>query len=214
MRRDRRIVYVLAFLILLSAGVWLAVRDPGAEPAHEPASAPQTSSNGEWQAQLVRLAVSQAKSGMQEKWPFAALRGAIEPMPRALRRRAVSNLGGHQILGLRFDQAQYASTAVGGGIWVVRGSNLTCIFQAVKAASSCASNATAFRQGLDLVVGLEVTRSRSELPRHFLAIGIEPDGVKAVRLSPIGMPVRIVPVVGNTFSLRARSPIYFKGSVR
>lgn len=214
MRQDRRIFYALAFLILLSVAVWLAARDSDAEKARGPASLPQTSSNGEWQAQLVRLAAAQAKSGIQGKWPFTGLRRAIEPMPRALRRRAVVNLGGRQILGLRFDQAQYAPTAVGGGVWVVRGNHLTCIFQAVKAASSCATNATAFEQGLHLVVGLEAIQSRTELPRHFLALGIQPDDVKAVQLRPAGARVRAAPVLGNVFSLRARSPIYFEGVIR
>lgn len=97
---------------------------------------------------------------------------------------------------------------------MVRGKRLTCIFEAVKAASSCAPDAAVVKQGLQLVVGLEAVRSRRELPSRFLAIGIEPDNVSAVRLEPIGAARRAVPVIHNAFSLEAVSPIKVKGLIR
>ena len=117
-------------------------------------------------------------------------------------------------MGLRFNQAHYVTTNAGGRIWTVRGNRLTCIFQAVTAASSCAPDASVLKQGLPLVVGAVTGESKEAIPDSFLAIGIVPDGVRTVRLQPLGERARLVSVTRNAFSMRANSPIAFLGMAR
>jgi hypothetical protein len=129
-------------------------------------------------------------------------------MPPTFRSAVIKTLGGHQRLGLHFDRARHVNTAVGVGIWVVRGNGITCIFEANRGASSCAGDAYVVRQGLELVLGQGTPLPHNRgIPGHFLALGIAPDSVKAVRLKVVGDKSITVPVIKDAYGLRAGAPI-------
>jgi hypothetical protein len=208
------IIGAMACFILLVITIKLTNSGQSNEAARR--ESPTTShrnSHGDWQVQLLKVAAAEAKATPQSGWPFSELPSSRKSMPFSLRRRVISNLGGRQKLGLRFDRAIYVPTRVGGGIWISRGKQVACIFQAVKAAASCASNVEAGKHGVQLVVGVGAIKSRRELPNHFLAVGIVPDGIRAVRLKPAGSKPRLVKVIHNAFSMLAGSPIYFDGVI-
>lgn len=203
-------VLSLAIVLALLIG-WFAVLHSENRTAKSSGVVSRDAGHEDWQVQLVHLAAKSSKGWSVQPWPFAALQGEADPMPRSMRQAAMRTLGGHQRLGLQFDRSQYVSTTAGGGIWVVRGNRVTCIFQAVRAALACATNANFVPQGLTLVVGQGGAPTR---PAHFLMLGIAPDGVKAVRLKPIGKASTTVRVADNAYSLRATSPIDVKKLIR
>jgi hypothetical protein len=134
-------------------------------------------------------------------------------MPDGLRRRAVRNLGGEQDLGLNFRRTHYVETAIGIGIWVVRGNLVACIFQARHAAAACAPERQIANNGLSLVVG-HADGSRYNMPTHFFAIGIAPNDITAVKLMPLGGQTKVVPVIDNAYGLRADTPIRVQQLIR
>jgi hypothetical protein len=166
------------------------------------------------EAEINNVSAVKAGRAPQNRWPYAELPSNSKSVPAHLRYRAISNLGEHQELGLRFNRARYVSTSVGGGIWVVGGRHLTCIFQAVKAAASCVPDAVLVKRGVQLVVGSEPVSSASTKPRYFIAYGIEPVGVREVILRPIEGPAKRVSVVNGAFSARASSPIEVEAAIR
>jgi hypothetical protein len=210
-----RLLILISVLILagLVAGAWLTLGDTNNGQSAVLNKAERSFASKDWQAQLSRLAARTGDSASRS-WPFAALKGNAELMPKIMRRAAIASLGGHQRLGLRFDRAQYVSTSTDVGIWVVRGTGVTCIFQDRKAAAGCATDANASRQGLALVVGYGRPSSNAKLPARFLTFGIAPNSVKAVRLKAIGGGSTTVPIVENAYGLRTRAPIEVEKLIR
>lgn len=200
----KRLWIIVPVAAVMAVGAWMVVahQGNGSEGSSESGSA-----NPGDRAGGTRLS---AREGVPDgPLPFTVLRSKAEPMPPRLRRLSVRNLGGasrSRRLGLDFGRAQYVHTAVGNGIWIVRGAGITCIFQARKAASACAGNRYVVKMGLSLVVGVELATG-SELPRHFLALAIAPDGVEAVRLKVLGGASTTVPVADNAYAFRADAPI-------
>jgi len=96
----------------LAAGGWLIVGDAEDKQGVVPDQAERSVASKDWQTQLMRMATSTDDSGSRF-WPFAALIGKTEPMPKVMRRAAIASLGGHQRLGLQFDRAQYVNTSIG-----------------------------------------------------------------------------------------------------
>jgi hypothetical protein len=171
----------------------------------------------DWQDRLVRLAATHAQPnfGGRTFWPFAKLQGEATAMSPTFRRVVISTLGGHQHLGLRFGEAHYLDTRVDVGIWVVKGDGVTCIFEADKGASACATDSVIVERGLEIVVG-EGPPSPDDrtLPSRFLALGIAPDSVKAVRLKAVGGNSTTIPVVENAYGYRAAAPIRREALIR
>jgi hypothetical protein len=207
---EHRTIAAAAALLMLMVGIAMVAHMSDGEPTESvhDLSAGQRSVNGDWQADLMQLASSEETPWPQTWWPFSHLRQPARGMPRKLRTRAVSNLGGHQDLGLRFDGAQFAHTTAGGGVWVVRGNRLTCIFLNLNAASSCGPDFYVFKHGLGAVVGLDPVTTAGALPRHFLAFGLVPNGIETVGLRVLGDPTMRVRVVYNVYSIQAKRPIY------
>jgi hypothetical protein len=149
-------------------------------------------------------------------WPFTGLRAQAQAMPLQMRHAARDTLGVDQnYLSLNYDQVEYARTAIGVGIWVVKGNGVTCIFQDKSGAATCSTNVNFVHHGGLLVVGKanQFSPTSFKRPTQFLAIGIAPDSIKAARLRVLGQKARRIPVVGNTFGLRAGAPINFEGWV-
>jgi hypothetical protein len=212
--RSRHAIWGFAVaLIAAIVGAWYVGNGDGDEQG--PVERMSRSDSMNWQQRLVLTAARASQGKEPQPWPYAGLRGSAEPMPQPLRRAAIANMGGYQQLGLRFDSAQYAKTEIGGGIWVVRGAGVTCIFHAKRLAASCTTDINAMRQGVILVVGDDKQGTPpSKLPEHFLALGIAPNGVKAVRLQVIDGPVVNVLVVENAYALRAAGPITLERLIR
>lgn len=164
-----------------------------------------------WQSELVQKAlVSKDRGG--ERPPFAVLRGIPEPVSKIVRQTAQKTLGmGQSQLGLQFDEAQYLHTALGVGIWIVRGRGVTCILHEFGVLAACNTSRLVARKGLILVGGhaMEDAPAHS-LPISFLTLGIAPDWVSRVRLSTAGGGFQTVRVSNNTFAVRTNAPVSIK----
>jgi len=199
--------------LVIVTGIWLIAMSINQNQG-ESGRIESKGSNSDWQSQLVQQAERRLNSSPEKPLPFAALNKRAEAVPRRFVRKAIENLGGHQRLGLRFRRAHYLHTSVGVGIWIVPGRNVTCLFQAVEMAAACSINTIITRKGEVLVVGRRAAPDRAAQPVSFLAVGIAPNWVRAILMKPIGKPSRRVPVVNNTYGLRARSPINIEKLIR
>lgn len=76
---------------------------------------------------------------------------------------------------------------------------------------ACDTAAATVRYGLVVVSG-----PSPQFYKHppVEALGIAPDGLRAVRLEVIGGTDHVVPIVDNTFALRAHRPIAVMGVIR
>ncbi|HEX2264686.1 MAG TPA: hypothetical protein VHH14_00210, partial [Solirubrobacterales bacterium] len=100
-----------------------------AKPANARVAAQKAKVRKAWQG-LVRKGLKQA--GGREvlaDWPFSAVRKPEGGMPPRLRAGVGEVLPGSEPLRLRFDEAGYATTPAG-GLWVVPGRAVVCIFRA------------------------------------------------------------------------------------
>jgi hypothetical protein len=185
----------------LLAGSWLAIHRLDSEQD----KTAQRSAPNPW-ARLVRMSTDGEQG---QEWPFSALRGKGTAMPPYLRRVTRETLGrGHQVLNLRFQRAQYAKTALGFGIWVLRGEGITCMLHASATLVACNAIATVARHGLKMVGGDDPTPPPpGALPDRFLAFGIAPDWARAVRVRIVGGASKTIPIDDNTYALRAGAPI-------
>jgi hypothetical protein len=201
----------------VAACIWLLVKDANREPAVEPV-APQSVGikSANWHAQLVRRNRSLQSNRVGTPWPFAAMRNKPEPMPLGSRREAAATLGdGYQQLSLHFDRAQYSTISGNIGIWVVRGNGVTCIFLARKGLAACNTTAETERVGLTLVAGLKKPNAPAfAVPQAFMAIGIMPDEVRAVRVHSVDGGLKTVPIAHNTFAFRTKRPINIRRLIR
>jgi hypothetical protein len=172
----------------------------GAERDGATATAPKIV---DWQEVLVKKG---AASGPESSaWPFEALTPTAMPPP--LISAAISSLGGHERLGLHFDQAEKVAPTAHFDGWLVRGNGVTCMFQGPNAAAVCGLEAMVRKRGLTLVVGEGKPRRKGQLARRFHAYGVMPNSVRAVRLRPLESRQTTVTVVKNTFEFTAEAPI-------
>jgi hypothetical protein len=135
-----------------------------------------------------------------------------QSMPAQARWRVRSPLGPRGAeLGLDLDRAYYLKTSLGIGVWVVGGNGVTCLFNGETFAMACDTSSDTVRNGLVIVSGPSPAANKRP---EVVAVGIAPNGVHAVRLGRFGASDRVVPVIGNTFALRAHRPIAVKGVIR
>jgi hypothetical protein len=129
-------------------------------------------------------------------------------LPAQVRARIREALGPEgEELGLNFDRAYYLDTSLAVGIWIVWGRGVICLFNGHSFSMACDTSIRATQDGLVIVSG--PSPAAYERPA-VVALGLVPDGVHAVRLGLLGGRDRVVPVVRNTFALRAHRPIMVK----
>lgn len=157
--------------------------------------------------ELQRKVESRGVLQRDARWAFRFMRGPSEPVPPHIRTRVRATLG-MSSGELRMTRAQYARTS-GGGIWVARGNGVLCLIQAGKGAVTCDSSSAAADHGLSLAL-FSAPRHPSELPRHFLVLGIVPDWVALVVLRIGKSTPRAIIARENTYALRAGAPIFLE----
>ena len=213
--RQRTFSLLILVLAMALTGAWMLVKQDDSQGDRSDVY-PSEDTKNVW-IQLAHEAAHDSLANDQalESWPFTGLHAKEQAMPLKMRDEARGTLGRDQnSLGLKYNHVQYARTDIGVGIWVVNGNGVTCIFQDKSGAATCSTNVNFVQQGGLLVVGNANRSSQTSFfrrPTQFLAIGIAPDSIKAVRLRVLGHKAREVPVVGNTYGLRAQAPINFEG---
>jgi hypothetical protein len=206
--RARWIVVPVALTVLGLLATDLLSQKDGTDGPEPRVVAGPANVNSQWK-QLVLRGMSQSRSrAAGRSWPFTALIAGPQ-MPPSTRRDISRTLGGGYALQLRFAQSQYAQTTAGVPLWVIRGAHVICIARATKVAVACSTTVDAMRHGLTLEV-YKIGPRPNRRPEHFLALGIAPDWATAVQVNTRDLGSRVIPVVGNTFSLRARHPILVK----
>jgi hypothetical protein len=142
---------------------------------------------------------------------LSASQGAPEDMPKALRRQ-IRRLKAGKPFHLRFDEAQHARTPIGVGIWIVEGAGITCIFREGLPASACEPTGDTKLNGISL--GTYTTdKAHPGRPLSFLALGVVPEGVRAV-LARVASSRRAVRVRNGAWAIRAKTPIKIERLVR
>lgn len=166
----------------------------------------------DWKVRLIANAQSQRVQPEQVgPTRFHALT-RTRPIPTMKLRRMRAALGPRSsILGLDMGSGYFVRTRLGVGIWVLAGHRVTCLFNGHSGAVACDTSANTTRYGLISVSGPSPIRFKHP---PVAAVGLVPDGVKAVRLEVLGRSDHVVPVSNNTFALEAHRPIRFKGVIR
>lgn len=196
--------YLLLCLPLALIGIAL-------ERPTDRASQAVTSAPHDWKEQLAARAASHSDPPQDGLADFHAIHTPVL-IPSPIRRRMAHSLGPHPTtLGISLRDGYFLNTANGIGLWVLRGEHVVCIFNGRTLAMACDTAADTARYGLVVVSG-----PSPQFYKHPLveAVGIAPDGVRAVRLELMGRSDRVVSIVNNTFALRAHQPILVKGVVR
>jgi hypothetical protein len=192
---------VVVFLALV-VGVWLLLDRDGDQPG---GSDLLTGKGAQPWRQMVQDGLKGIRvKGLPEKWPFSAVQATSTGMSPRLRREARDVLGAPEPLRLRFEEARYARTPTDIGLWVVFGRGVTCMFRAVRMASTCSPTVDVYRRGM--LLQTYKTASPGGRPIQFAALGIVPDGVRSVAATVEGEP-RNIPVVDNAFADVAKTPI-------
>jgi hypothetical protein len=114
-------------------------------------------------------------------------------------------------LGISLKAGYLLKTRLGIGIWVVGGNQVVCIVNARDFAVACDTVTNTARYGLISVSGPSPAAYKHP---PVVALGIAPDGVRAVRLGILGRRNHVVRVFNNTFALRANRPIIVRGVLR
>jgi hypothetical protein len=146
---------------------------------------------------------SPAASRRAQLRSFQVMRGRSERVPARMRdhiRKTIGTPPG----GLHFGHAQYARTEAD-DIWIVSGSQVTCVAQAGRGAIACDSAAAFADRGLALGA-FDAPRRPTGRLRDFLVLGVAPDWADAARLETGGV-LRRVPIEGNAYALRSDAPI-------
>jgi hypothetical protein len=199
--RKRATSGVIVFLALV-VGVWLLLDRGGDQPGGS--DLPADRGVQPWR-QMVQDGLKGIRAkGLPEKWPFSAVQATSTGMSPRLRREAREVLGAPEPLRLRFEEARYARTPTSIGLWVVPGRGVTCMFRAVRMASTCTPTVDAYRRGM--LLQTYKTVSPGGRPIQFAALGIVPDGVRSVAATVGGEP-RSIPVIENAFADVAKAPI-------
>jgi hypothetical protein len=161
---------------------------------------------------LARQAGSDA-SETQQEWTnvFQALRSS-RPVPPEILPRLQPALGPNaRVLELDFEHAYFLETDPPIGIWVLDGKGVTCLFDGQTFAMACDNSANTARDGLIVVSGRSPMKYKNPV---VTAVGIAPDGARAVRFGVLDSPDRVIPVRGNAFAFRTRQPIVVKDVLR
>jgi len=138
---------------------------------------------------------------------FATLEGKGKKMPRRLSHAVRKALGKEFAGRTPFADAHHLPTAVGGGLWMVRMTEQTCIVSDRTAAAACAPNVKVDRWGI--AVGTGSRSDRKGDPRGYFVFGIAPDKTRSVKVQMLGESTLInVPIMNNTYSIRSRKPIF------
>lgn len=204
---------VLAGLLILLAAGWLALG--GSKDVSTRSKIGKPGSHFDWKSEMVRKGRQELRRNEGERGlRFKFMQARADAMPEQMRRAIAVSVGGVSALGLRFDHAHFLPTATGGGVWVTEGDGVTCMSSAASGATSCDTSLHAWRKGLPLEV-CRPTASPRDLPTDCLALGIVPNGARAVRVR-IGHAtrVRVVQALEGTYALRAPVPIDVVGMVR
>lgn len=206
--RKPQYLYLLVGLVLTAIGVTVGLRH---ESPKERASQPAASPPRDWKEQLAVRAASHFSPPQDGLGDFRALR-APAFIPSPIRRQMERSLGPHATrLGISLRDGYFLKATKGTGLWVVKGKRVVCIFNGHTLAVACDTAADTARYGLVVVSG-----PSPQFYRHppVEALGIAPDGIKAVRLEVIGGANHVVPITDNTFAMRAHRPIAVKGIIR
>jgi hypothetical protein len=196
--RNRVVAGSLVGLILALAAAWLLFDRRGEERDMAKVQQVPDSIGEQWES-MVRRGLAELRAKPDRGYPFSALQE--EEMPPEMRDAVLSTLPHSQSLRLRFDRARYGRTQLGGGLWVVPGRGVTCMVRDRTAISLCDTTAQVRERGLALEVS-----SRENGRVGSLMFGIAPDRVR-VRKAEVRGEERKIPVVGNTFALRAENSI-------
>lgn len=193
--------------VFLFAACWYSLHG---NTVHERSSVSTIPAN--WKSRLVHQAASMHSVLNQlDSQRFHGL-GAATPIPPESRDRMRAALGPEMAeLGISLSTGYLLKTRLGIDIWVVQGNSIACMFNAHNFAVSCDTAVNTVRHGLVSVSGPSPMAYKHP---PVVALGIVPNGVRAVRLGVLGGRDRVVPVLNNTFALRAHRPIIVKGVVR
>lgn len=167
---------------------------------------------GAWLALRASNDDSSERSGVQGLPPLSASLGSLEVMPAAVQRRIRDNLTSPKSLRLRFDRAQHARAPIGVGVWLVEGPDVTCIFREGLPASSCLKTAEAKRNGISLGT-YRTDKAHHGRPVDFLALGVVPVGIRAVRVEIVGSR-RVVQAPSGVWAVRAKAAIKVEDLIR
>jgi hypothetical protein len=209
MRKSTLVSGIVVVLVLIAAGAWLVLNRAGDES--EGSGGPPDQAAPGWH-EVVREGVKGVRAhGLPRKWPFSSVRPTAAGMTPRVKREALEVLGSAAPLRLRFEEARYARTPAGVGLWVVPGRGVICMFRAVRMASSCSTTVEAYRRGLLLQTYTSpIPEAR---PTRFTALGIAPDWARAVS-ARIGGKSWTIPIVDNAFGAAAKAPIRIIGLSR
>lgn len=197
---SRRLLIAVA-AATLTVGGWLLLTHESRSDRY--LSSRQAQEHRAWN-QLARVGQREVRSIYLRQWPFAAVVQAPEGMPFSVQKKARGVLGGGRPLGLDFNAAKYVTTQNDIRLWVVLGKGVACMFRELHMAASCTTRAQAFRHGIVLQT-YQLNKVGGE-PTTFTAIGIAPDGVRAISMR-VGDRRMKVPVVNNTYWAEASKPI-------
>jgi hypothetical protein len=139
---------------------------------------------------------------------FEILRGAGEKAPAGVLASIRQGLGRSH--GAFHPDSAHFVHAADESLWIVSGDvmgqSTMCLVQAGPGAMSCAPSPESVQVGIALG-----TVNNPDHPNAsdfgFLTIGIAPDWVRAVKVRVAGRPNQMIPVVHNTYSMRANAPI-------
>jgi hypothetical protein len=198
----------LAVIATLLVGGWFVLENQEGEAAPSKAPPTRRAILAESWRQLSAGGIQEGRDSQIQDWSRFAKLWRKPAMPLQMRRAVSETLGPAQSLDLRFDQARYATAPVGGGLWVVPGRGVMCLFRAKTATSTCNTAAIAERRGILLEV-FRPGSSPGRRPTHFLALGIAPNWARRVEVN-VDRELKTIPIVNNTYGLRANVPIRFR----
>lgn len=203
MRSRTRLVGAVAIIVAVVGAAVIGRRGGDQTPAR--ARPNRSRDTGRQWEQLERAGQKEAHSIVGQSWPFSELISTRPQIPLSLRVKAEEVLGHPQNLNLWFEKARRVTAPNTDDLWLIPGSDVLCLFQAIPAAAACKTTAQAYRDGL--VLQLYRLHSVGDgRPTRFTSVGVIPDGVKRIPVK-IGRHWAFVPVAHNVFSLASSQPI-------
>jgi Flp pilus assembly protein CpaB len=209
----KRLAIGIAVLLALGVAGWFALQagDSGSNGSAA-ADAARSGAPESWKTRLAQRGMARVEAGQVREPALTASHGPAESMPEAMRQKIRDNLNGVAPLHLRFQQAQHVRTPIGVGLWIVEGAGVACIFREGLPASSCRTSFDARREGIWLET-YSTSKAHPGVPTGFLALGVVPEGVRAVSVTINGSRA-LLPVEGGVWAKRARVPIKIQRLVR
>lgn len=219
-RSINKLVLLLLLLLLLAISIAAAIAvvtidGSSDEPSHgaSPSGKAKVVNSDRVWTEMVKEGIREARGrDAVEGWPFSSVEKPVGGMPAHLVRKAKTMLGGGGPLRLRFKDAGYVTAPIGGGLWAVPGRAVVCVFRAVGLGLACRTLARAHREGA-VLQAFEPGERPGAPPAYFLALGLVPDGVKAVFVRS-GKSSRTVPVSDNAFAAKDDRPVWVTGFAR